>query len=767
MKHITFTLITLVLSQFANADEHWNQFRGHEGNGISSAKRLPVEFDEAKNVRWKTRIPDQGWSSPVVWGNEIWLTTGSDEKKELRTICVDIDSGKIIRNIKVFNTIERKVDPAYAHDSPHLNSPATPTSVVEKERVFVSFGSQGLACLNRETGKKIWERRDLRIYQPVRQGSSPIVDDRNLYVAFDGTDQQFVVALDKATGDTRWKTDRNVGTDWAATLSAKGFSSKKGGKPNDNKKSFATATLIEIDGQRQLIAPAAEATISYDPATGKELWRVLHPGGFNVASRPIYNNGLVYVFTSGLTGYLMGIRPDGSGDVTQTHVVWSTTKGTPGIPSPIIVGDLLFMVTDKGGIARCLNAKTGDEIWKLRLGGTHWASPVLLDGNLYFSSKEGQVIVLPASKKRPEIAALNALNGSFIASPAIAGDSLILRSTTHLYCLAAGYKRSEQEVAADVYPDSRVVARSADIKSGKSWDAAYEQLLKKNSEVREKVESGQATKEDVIAWMKSTAKKEGKPKPADLKSLAASLKEAVRTGKMKESEARAAYEKVAASQGGKKFGKGKGRGKPGARPGSINFYAIVIGKLKSKDIEIGELEIDVDYVISDNSGVKDSIVGKRVKLVGVAGAFLDNLLQIKRGETIKIRTGNYNPDKQEIGFGYKFQVLERTSPFKPEDFGVPPQEFRGFRGELVGKVIEAVGYEVLLEVRDVKPADSNKAADATSIKGKRIRIAGFYNEHADAFADLHKGDIIRVSTTHGNPKSDALNVTDVLEMVGK
>lgn len=767
MKHITLTLITLVFSQYAGADEHWNQFRGHGGNGVSSAKSLPVEFDEAKNVRWKTKIPDHGWSSPVVWGNEIWLTTGSDEKRELRAICVDINTGKIIRNIKVFDMIERKVDPAYAHDSPHLNSPATPTSVVEEDRVFVSFGSQGIACLNRETGNKVWERRDLRIYQPVRQGSSPIVDDKNLYVAFDGTDQQFVVALDKATGDTRWKTDRNVGTDWGATLRAKGMSSKKGGKPNDNKKSFATATLIDISGQRQLIAPAAEATISYDPATGKELWRVLHPGGFNVAARPIYANGLVYVFTSGLTGYLMGIRPDGRGDVTETHVAWSTTRGTPGIPSPVIVDELLFMVTDKGGIARCLNANTGDEIWKMRLGGNHWASPVLLDGKLYFSSKEGRVIVLPASKEQPNVVARNALNGIFIASPAVAGDSLILRSTTHLYCLAAGYKRSEQEVAADVYPDSKVVARSADIKSGKGWDAAYEQLLKKNSEVREKVESGEATKEDVIAWMKSAAEKEGKPKPADLKSLAASLNKAVRTGKMTESEARAAYEKVAASQGGKKSGKGKGRGKPGARPGSVNFYAIVIGKLKSKDIEIGEMEIDVDYVISDNSGVKDSIVGKRVKLVGVAGAFLDSLLQIKRGETIKVRTGDYNPEKHELGFGYKFQVLERTSPFKPEDFGVPPEEFRGFRGELVGKVIEAVGYEVLLEVRDVKPAESNKAADAASIKGKRIRIAGFYNGHADAFADLHKGDTIRVSTTHGNPKHDALNVTDVLEMVGK
>jgi outer membrane protein assembly factor BamB len=331
--------------------------------------------------------------------------------------------------------IERKVDPAYVFDSPHLNSPATPTPVVEDDRVFVSFGSQGIACLDRKAGDKVWQRRDLRIYQPVRQGSSPIVDDQNLYLAYDGTDQQFFVALDKMTGETRWKRDRNVGTDWAATLRAKGFSPKEGGKPNDNKKSFATATLIEVGPQRQLIAPAAEATISYNPDSGKELWRVLHPGGFNVAARPIYAHGIVYVFTSGLTGYLMGIRPDGSGDVTDTHIAWSTTRGTPHIPSPVVVDDLLFMVTDKGGIARCLNAKTGAEIWKKRLGGDHWAAPVYVGGKLYFSSKQGEVSVLPASREKPEAVTRNKFSGSFIASPAVAGSALILRSTTHLYCI--------------------------------------------------------------------------------------------------------------------------------------------------------------------------------------------------------------------------------------------------------------------------------------------------------------------------------------------
>ena len=366
--------------------------------------------------------------------------------------------------------VERKVDSAFVYDSPHLNSPATPTSVVEEDRVFVSFGSQGITCLDRKTGDTIWQRRDLRIYQPVRQGSSPIVDDKNLYVAFDGNDRQFFVALDKATGETQWKKDRNIATDWPATLRANGISPKEveNKKPGDNKKSFATATLIDVDGQRQLIAPAAEATIAYAPETGREIWRVLHPGGFNVSARPIYANGLVYVFTSGLTGYLMGIRPDGVGDVTETHVAWSTTRSTPHIPSPVILGDLLFTVTDKGGIARCLNARTGKNIWTERLGGNHWASPLLANGNIYFASKTGDVTVISAGRKFNRLAS-NTLNARFIASPAVLGNSLILRSTTHLYCLTDGYKRSAEQVAADADPiagelrhsDRKTTSRSA------------------------------------------------------------------------------------------------------------------------------------------------------------------------------------------------------------------------------------------------------------------------------------------------------------------
>ena len=462
---------------------------------------------------------------------------------------------------------------------------------------------------------------------------------------------------------------------------------------------------------------------------------------------------------------------------------------------PVVLDDLLFMVTDKGGIARCLDATTGHEIWKKRLSGDHWASPLYADGKLYFSSKQGEVTVVEASRDEPEILAQNRLDARFIASPAVAGLNLILRSTTHLYCIANGYERSKQEVAREKKLSSMTVA-TARQKGGKSqkavnWDAVYERVLASNPEIRKKVENGEATKQEVIAFLKQKAGAEGdKGKPTV--PVASTQDKGGKARKPVDWDA--AYEKLLASNpdirkkvedGGatkeeviaflkQKFGgtngkgrRNKGRVKPGARKGSRKFYAIVIGRLRSKDIELGELEMDVDYALSNVASVKKEVVGERVRLVGVAGAFLDNLLQIKRGETIKVRTGDYNPETKVLGFGYKFQVLERTAPFSPEDFGVPPQEFRGFRGELVGKVVEALGYEVLLQVRETKPAEGSKAHNAQSVHGKRVRVGGFFDKHADAFAEIHEGDIVRVGVTHRNPDGDALTVTDVLERIEK
>lgn len=486
--------------------ENWNQFRGPNGDGKSLSKNLPVEFSETKNVRWKTPIHDTGWSSPVVWGNQIWLTTARDDGSELFAICVDLESGEIIHDIKVFDVAKPQ------NEWGGHNTHATPTPIVEEGRVYVHFGTYGTACLDTESGEKLWENRDLHCDHRVRPASSPIIDGDSLFLTFDGVDVQFLASLDKNTGKVLWVKPREGGRDLAATLKAQGLSDAdveetKKEKPNDNRKSYATPTIIEYEGQKQLISPGAEVTFSYDPKTGEENWRVVHEGwGWNVACRPIFANGLVY-FTEGISRRLMAVRPSGAGDVTDTHTAWSVEGRVSEIPSPVVVGDLLFMVSDKGGSVSCLDAKTGERIWRERLrgGGNFWGSPVYADGKIYMASTKGVVYVISAGREyellaenrfefdsgtkdasvgKEELAAgkkdvsnsekdienlveqmqakgmsdeeireyldgvEKKVSGSkggraggdsqvgFIASPAIAGDNLILRSETHLYCIA-------------------------------------------------------------------------------------------------------------------------------------------------------------------------------------------------------------------------------------------------------------------------------------------------------------------------------------------
>jgi len=418
---------------------YWNQFRGPNGDGKSSAKNLSVQFSETKNVRWKTPIHDEGWSSPVVWGNQIWLTTGREDGSELFAICVDLKSGEVIHDIKIFDV----ANPQKAYGG--LNTHATPTPIVEDGRIYVHFGTYGTACLDTKTGQKIWERRDLNCDHRVRPASSPIIDGDSLFLHFDGVDVQFIAALDKRNGKTLWLQNRQGKLDLAAVLKEQGLSEDdiedtKKEKPNDNRKAYATPTVIEYQGRRQLISPAAEVTFSYGPKTGEELWRVRHQGwGWNAACRPIFEHGLVY-FTTGISKHLLAVRPTGSGDVTDTHIIWNKRKFVPNMPSPLIVNDLLFMVDDKG-LVSCSEAKTGREVWRerLRARGDYWASPLYADGKIYFCGKEGIVSVI-AAERNFQLLVENRFEANFIASPAVAEDSIILRSLTHLYCVAEGYE---------------------------------------------------------------------------------------------------------------------------------------------------------------------------------------------------------------------------------------------------------------------------------------------------------------------------------------
>ncbi|MDB5387029.1 MAG: quinohemoprotein ethanol dehydrogenase, partial [Planctomycetaceae bacterium] len=317
------------------------------------------------------------------------------------------DSGKVIHDLVLF-----EVDtPQFTHAT---NGYGSPTPYIEEGRVYIHFGAYGTACLNTQTGKKIWERRDLPCNHFRGPGSSVAVYGNLLYLTMDGFDQQYLVALNKLTGETVWKKDRNI--DFGTT-------------DGDAKKSYSTPTLITVDGREMLISPFAAATIAYNPKTGDPIWMVRH-GGMNAAGRPLYGNGLVYINSADGPNPLIAVRPTGSGEITD-KIVWKTNKAIPKRPSELLIGDLLFMMND-GGVATCMDALTAKVIWSKRLPGEYWSSPLYANGLIYCFSQTGEIPVFKATREL-ELVAENKLNDGFIASPAVAGDSLILRSKTHLY----------------------------------------------------------------------------------------------------------------------------------------------------------------------------------------------------------------------------------------------------------------------------------------------------------------------------------------------
>lgn len=387
----------------------WAQFRGPNGSGVSTtAKGLPTEWGEEKNVAWKTAIHDKGWSSPVVLGKQVWLTTAATGGKAQYAVCVDRDSGKVVHDVKVFDTPK----PPYTFIEAY-NSHASPTPALEKGRVYVHFGSAGTACLDTETGKTIWERRDLECDHFRAPGSSPVLYKDLVILTFDGFDKQYLVALNKKDGKTAWRTERSL------VYPDNG----------DLKKAYSTPAIFEIDGKAQLVSPCAAGAVAYDPLTGKEIWKVTHTG-MNAATPPVMAGGKVYL-TTGHSGLLLGVRPTGKGDVTETHVDYREKKGA-GKPAPVAVGDLLFVVSD-AGVASCLDAKTGKQVWSRRLSGNFYGSPVVAGGHLYILEKDkGTGYVLTADRDG-KLVATNKLDKGASATPAIAGGALFIRTYTHLY----------------------------------------------------------------------------------------------------------------------------------------------------------------------------------------------------------------------------------------------------------------------------------------------------------------------------------------------
>jgi outer membrane protein assembly factor BamB len=406
-----------VLLLAAPPADTWPEFRGPTGNGIAHASaKPPVSFGESENLSWKVPVHGNGWSSPVVWGNQVWVTTATETGTEYFALCFDRATGKVLHDLKLFSQ-------EAPTDIRRYNTYASPTPALAEGRLYAHFGSHGTACVDTKTGKVIWDRKDIPCDHFRGPASSPILFDNKLYLLYDGFDRQFVLCLDAATGKTIWQKDRDLPY-------------RNTGKPmidNDYKKAYGTASVFTIDGKPQLVAPAAMGTIAYDPANGNEIWRVI-TDGMNQSPRPVLANDLIYL-TAGSTSTLFAIKTGGTGNITTSHVAFTKARTASQKPSPLVIGETLYMVNDTG-VLQAIDAKTGKEQWKESLGDKFAASPILANGLIYLCGESGKIFVVKPVEQYESVA-VNKLDGPIRASPAAVGKDFIVRTYTHLYCFSS------------------------------------------------------------------------------------------------------------------------------------------------------------------------------------------------------------------------------------------------------------------------------------------------------------------------------------------
>lgn len=418
---IVFMLLVLLLGfhRAAQAAEigNWTSYRGPTDQGLAGDARLPLDWSEGENVKWKTAVEGKAWSSPVIWGDRIFVTNAPPDGSSLWIVCLDKNSGTILYNRRL-RTVPL---PQYCHP---FNSYASPSPVVEEGRVYVSFGSPYNACVDSATGDVIWQRTDFVCNHFRGPGSSPLLYKDRLFLNFDGSDQQYVVALDKQTGETLWRADRTV--DFHDLDPATGRPEREG----DWRKAYSTPVIAEIDGRPVLVSLGSMALYGYDPENGKELWRVEFVGSHSGACRPVVQNGLIYT-TTGADAELWAIRGKLDGTAADMQVIWKHNRAVPRRPSVLVAGGLVFMVNDSG-VAACVDALTGETVWIERLGGNYSASPIYASGRVYFFDENGKATVVQAGREF-KVLAVNQLDDGFMASPAVSGDALFLRTRTHLY----------------------------------------------------------------------------------------------------------------------------------------------------------------------------------------------------------------------------------------------------------------------------------------------------------------------------------------------
>lgn len=425
-------LVTILVSISGSpAGDEWPQWRGPDGQGHAvGAVDLPIRWSAEENVKWHTEIPGRGHSSPVISGQQVWVTTAmetvasEEQAKErlekntgdqpltllsrvsLRAICLDRDTGKILRNIEVL-ALE---NPQWVHK---LNSYASPTPVLHEGRLYCHFGSLGSACVDTETGEVLWKNTEVEVNHENGPGSTPVVWENRMIFHMDGSDRQSIVALDTESGKVVWQTERSGEMD----------------ERPQQKKSYATPLLVQVGGVAQLISPAADWVYGYDPATGRELWKFKYGElGFSNVPRPVFGQGMLFLATGFGRSYMLGLKLDGE---KVPKEVWRHKKGAPRMPSPILVGEQLYFISDNG-IVSCLEAASGKTLWQERLDGNYSASPLFADGHLYFCSQEGRVQVLDPGADY-QLLADNDMGSPIMASPAAVGKAIYLRSASGLY----------------------------------------------------------------------------------------------------------------------------------------------------------------------------------------------------------------------------------------------------------------------------------------------------------------------------------------------
>lgn len=437
---VLFQLATLGLAMLTHASD-WPQWRGPDGQGHAEGTGYPVLWSETQNVAWKTEIPGRGWSSPIVLGNQIWMTTAievpvSPEKEKARlkantsdqpltvldevklhAVCVDKASGKLLHDIE----LHRERDPQWVHK---LNSYASCTPVAEEGRLYCHFGTFGTFCVDTVNAKLLWGNTELKLMHENGPGSSPVLWQDKLIFHGDGSDVQFVAALHKTSGKVAWNTLRS-------------------GEMHTNpqlKKSYATPLVLEMAGRPVLFSQGANWLYGYDPATGKELWKVSYGTlGFSLSARPVAGHGMFFMSTGFMKPQMMAVR---YADMSAPEIAWTSTKSAPTMPSPLLVGDELYFVND-GGIFVCLDAKTGAEHYRERLadatgakrmGGTYNASPLFAGGRIYIFNREGVTHVIEPGKAYNKLAD-NKLEAVIMASPAAVDGAFFVRTEKELVCL--------------------------------------------------------------------------------------------------------------------------------------------------------------------------------------------------------------------------------------------------------------------------------------------------------------------------------------------